>query len=37
MDFSRLDLTWTHVIGAWVFAITVLALAVVAVRRGWFE
>lgn len=37
MDFSRCDLSWTHVIGAWVFAATVLVLAYVAVRRGWFE
>lgn len=35
MDFSRCDLSWTHVIAAWAFAISVLALAYVAVRKGW--
>lgn len=37
MDFSRCNLELSHVIGAWVFTITVLALAVVAVRRGWIK
>lgn len=37
MDFSRCNLEWPHVIGAWALAITVLALAVVAVQRRWFE
>lgn len=35
MDFDRCNLEWTHVVGAWVFAVTVLALAVAAVQRGW--
>ena len=37
MDFSRCDLSLAHVIGAWVFTATILVLAYVTVRRGWFE
>lgn len=37
MDFSNCNLEWTHVGLAWGITATVLALAVVAVRRGWFE
>lgn len=37
MDFSNCNLEWHHVIGAWVFTITVLALAVWAVRKGWIK
>lgn len=37
MDFSRMELDWTHVVSAWAFVATVLALAVVAVRKGWVK
>ena len=37
MDFSRCDITWTHVIVTAVIVSLVLALAVVAVRRGWIR
>ena len=37
MDFDRCNLEWAHVVSVWVFVVTVLALAVVAVRKGWVE
>ena len=37
MDFSRCDITWGHVIVTAVIVSLVLALAVVAVRRGWIR
>lgn len=37
MDFDRCNLDLTHVVSVWVFVVTVLALAVVAVRRGWVK
>ena len=37
MDFSQCDITWTHVSVTAVMVFSVLALAVVAVRRGWIR
>lgn len=37
MDFSRCDITWGHVSLAAVLVSLVLALAVVAVRKGWIK
>lgn len=37
MDFSRCDITWTHV-SVTAFAVaTIIALAIVAVQRGWLR
>ena len=37
MDFSRCDITWGHVSLTALIVFLVLALAVVAVRRGWLR
>lgn len=37
MDFSRMELDWSHVATAWGVAFGLLALAVWAVRRGWLR
>jgi hypothetical protein len=37
MDFSRCDITWCHVSVTAVIVSLVLALAVVAVRKGWLR
>lgn len=37
MDFSRMDIEWSHVIAAWGVAFGLLTLAVWAVRRGWVQ
>jgi hypothetical protein len=37
MDFSRCNLEWSHVGVTAIIVFSVLALAVVAVRRGWFR
>ena len=37
MDFSRCDITWAHVSLTAVIVTLVLALAVVAVRKGWLR
>jgi hypothetical protein len=37
MDFSRCDITWTHVSLTAVIVTLVLALAVAAARKGWLR
>lgn len=37
MDFSRCTLEWSHVSAAWAVSISILALAVWAVRKGWIR
>tara|TARA_R110002126_G_scaffold130940_1_gene274575 strand:- start:641 stop:754 length:114 start_codon:yes stop_codon:yes gene_type:complete len=37
MDFSRCDITWGHVGVTAVVVSLVLALAVVAARKGWIR